>query len=71
MPLLTDSASMAMNFNMDLLLKDQHHRLDPVLPKQIALDDVERMPELIEIGDKADLRRTFEFLETHFSRYKD
>lgn len=43
-----------------------YHRLDPQLPRQIALDDVTAMPELRAFADSIDLDATLTFIEKNF-----
>jgi patatin-like phospholipase/acyl hydrolase len=66
MTLLMDSAMMSMNSSLHLFLKDQYHRLDPQLEKQISLDSVEDIPELVKISKQVDISQTLEFVEKYF-----
>lgn len=41
-------------------------RFDPRLPYEMALDDVSKMDELIDLGRNCDLEETFEFIKKRF-----
>jgi len=66
--LLLDGDSVTTEMVMGYLLGKNglYHRLDPALPRQIALDDVSAMQELRDFGEKIDLTSTFEFIEKNF-----
>ena len=43
-----------------------YHRIDPRLPRWIALDDVMSIKEIQEFGYSLDLRETFKFVDDKF-----
>jgi len=43
-----------------------YHRLDPKLPRQIALDDVQSMPELVHFARTVDIADTLKFVRENF-----
>jgi len=45
------------------VLGERYHRLDPVLPEPIRLDDLERLPRLKEIAAEVDLAATLNWLQ--------
>ena len=47
------------------LLGDRYHRLCPIIP-DIALDDLSKINQLLELGRKADLTAALEFLDDKF-----
>ena len=49
-----------------LLGSGLYHRLDPVLPRQVPLDDISSMQELKDFGDTLDLQPTLDFIEKNF-----
>ena len=47
-----------------------YHRLDPVLPRQIALDDVTALNELKAFAYSVDIAETLRFVDEKFSDVK-
>lgn len=45
----------ATHFQCGQLLRDRYHRVDPILPEKLPLDDWKRVPKLIEIAQNEDL----------------
>jgi len=59
------SASMeAAHFNTKAMLQDRYHRIEPVLTKPVALNDVGAIDDLKQAADALDLTETFDFLES-------
>jgi patatin-like phospholipase/acyl hydrolase len=48
------------------LLNNAYHRLDPILPEPIDLDDIDKMPILVEVAMQLDLAATIAWLEEFF-----
>jgi len=48
------------------LLHGRYHRLNPILPQPIGLDDVKSVPALVEIASQADLTDTIAWLSQYF-----
>ena len=48
------------------LLGESYHRLDPQLPRPIALDGVDDVWELKRIAEEVDLSETIEWMQKHF-----
>ncbi|TLY39166.1 MAG: hypothetical protein E6K58_13780 [Nitrospirae bacterium] len=48
------------------LLDEHYHRLAPVLPKAIALDDASKIEDLIRYAKAEDLTDTIAWLREHF-----
>ena len=54
------------NFQCRQFLGDRFHRLDPILPGLIDIDDVKRMNLLKQVAVEEDLSETVEWLNSHF-----
>jgi len=66
--LLLDGDSITTEMVMHYLLPTgMYHRLDPSLPRQVALDDVDAMPELRAFGEQLDISETLSFISKHFN----
>lgn len=48
------------------LLGERHFRLNPVLPAPVALDDYEKIPELIAVAERADLEPAFQWIREYW-----
>ena len=65
--LLLDGDSVTTEMVMHYLLgSGLYHRFDPVLPRQVPLDDISSMEELKDFGDSLDLQPTLQFIEKNF-----
>lgn len=66
--LLLDGDSITSEMVMQYLLGAHglYHRLDPQLPRQIALDDVTAMPALVDFAATVDMDETMRFIEMNF-----
>mmetsp|Transcript_1998 Transcript_1998/g.2309 ORF Transcript_1998/g.2309 Transcript_1998/m.2309 type:complete len:573 (-) Transcript_1998:143-1861(-) len=60
---LLNSTTRATHFNVKALLGDRYHRVDPVLPRHVELNDVDEIETLANVGQQIDLTSTYEFLE--------
>jgi hypothetical protein len=47
--------------------ENRYHRIDATLPVYMELDDVSKIPLLVEIGQRLDLNDTVAFVRQHFS----
>jgi len=72
--LMMDGDSLSSEVLMRYMLGDRpgtggkrYHRIDPQIDKYVDLDDVEVIPELIELGKRVDLNDTIRFVQQHFS----
>ncbi|KNC52589.1 latex allergen Hevea brasiliensis [Thecamonas trahens ATCC 50062] len=63
---LFESKSLATEINARLLLQNSYHRLDPVLPYRIALDDVTAMDDLVTLAEAVDLSETIEWIRDNW-----
>ena len=53
--MLIDASSVNVDMNLRLLMNANYHRLDPVLPWRINLDNTDAMDELVKAADEADV----------------
>lgn len=60
--LLLDSNTESINYNCKCLLQDRYHRIDPILPNPIGLDDASELQQLDELAKEYDLDQTSEWL---------
>lgn len=54
------------NFQCRQILKDNFHRLDPLLPKLVDIDDLKRMKVLRQVALKTDLDETLGWVDEQF-----
>lgn len=54
------------NYQCRQVLDEQYHRLNPSLPVHITMDDVQEIPVLEQVADKADLTATIDWLVQYF-----
>jgi hypothetical protein len=66
--LLLDGDSVTTEMVMNYLLTNNglYHRIDPLLPRQIAIDDVKSVDEMISFANNIDLTETFKFIDNKF-----
>jgi uncharacterized protein len=66
--LLLDGDTVTTELVMHYLLAESnlYHRFDPQLPTQIALDDVNSMPFLLEFSQALQMDDTFKFIDEYF-----
>lgn len=48
------------------LLREKYHRINPILNKEILLDDYKMVPFLKGIGDNFDLSNSYKYIENYF-----
>ncbi len=60
--ILEESTSGTTDYQCRQILGDRYHRLNPPLPGEIALDEVDKIPQLKEIAAQADLTMTLDWL---------
>jgi len=60
--LLLDGSTEAINYSCSCLLHQNYHRVDPLLPQDIGLDDATQLKALIEVAEKVDLTSTEKWL---------
>lgn len=67
--ILMDGDSVTTEMVMHYMLSNRglYHRLDPRLPKQVELDAVEKVDELIEFAKHLDMTQTLKFVDEKFS----
>lgn len=63
--MMEGSVSVA-HYQCSRLLGDCYHRLNPVLPRPIAADDIVALDQLKRIGQEVDLAATIEWLNRYF-----
>lgn len=56
--LLLDGGTESINYSCSCLLHDNYHRVDPLLPTDIGLDDAAELQALVEVAEKVDLTST-------------
>lgn len=54
------------NYQCRQLIHKRFHRLDPLLPTLVDIDEVARMPVLKSVARAADLEETIDWLDAHF-----
>jgi len=52
---LIDASSVNVDMNLRLLMNANYHRLDPLLPWKINLDNTDAMDELVKAAEEADI----------------
>jgi len=60
--MLLDAGIEVTDFQCKALLGDHYHRLDPLLPYQIALDQPDELPALVQLAEQVDLQPTQDWL---------
>jgi hypothetical protein len=61
-----DSSTESINYQCENLLSEYYHRLDPILPRDIPLDDPTALTLLKDIANKVDLMPTIKWIQTHW-----
>ena len=67
--LLSDSSNRSVNLHMTYLLGENYHRINPLLEKDIDMDDVDCFDTLKEIAEGLDLDETLEFVRSHLTAF--
>ena len=65
--MLIDASSVNVDMNLRLLLNANYHRLDPLLPWRINLDNTDAMDDLVTAAQAADLEEALDFLKGRWS----
>eukprot|EP01041_Mallomonas_annulata_P001455 gene1455-2799_t len=67
--ILLDGDSITIEMVMHYLLgsSGMYHRLDPRLPRQIKMDDLTAIPEILEFAENVNMETTFNFVDNNFS----
>ena len=66
-PLILDSQMGISNYQCTNLLGDlRYHRLAPLLPKSIALDDADKMDDLMDYARAVDIKPTVEWIKKRY-----
>ena len=53
------------------LLGENYHRINPLLSKNIPLDDVSSLEALREIADRLDIDETLSFVREHITSFRN
>lgn len=71
--LILDGDSVTTEMTLHYLLRGNgmYHRIDPLLPRQIPLDDVMAVDELKEFANSIDLSETFKYVDAKFTDETD
>jgi patatin-like phospholipase/acyl hydrolase len=64
--LMSDGVMGVADYQCAQLLDEHYHRLAPVLPEAVALDDVSKLDDLIRYAKAEDLKDTIAWLQQHF-----
>jgi predicted acylesterase/phospholipase RssA len=64
--LLMESNQLSNEYTLRMLLPGRYHRLDSMLPRNVSLDDVTAVDEIIKAADSVDLNDAEQFLVTTF-----
>jgi patatin-like phospholipase/acyl hydrolase len=66
--LMLDGVSGIADYQCSQMLRKRYHRLAPVFPPEVSIpmDDVEKIPYLIEFAENLDLRPTVRWLRRHW-----
>lgn len=54
------------HYQCQQLLGNQYQRLQTTLPKEYAMDDVEKLPQLLALAESVDLEATVGFIQQHW-----
>lgn len=61
--LIMEGTSGVADYQCKKMLGKNYHRINPVLPDQIALDDISRIDDLIRLADRADIKTAFRWIK--------
>lgn len=64
--LIFDGAMEISHFQCQQLLGEKYHRVNPILPDKISLDDWKKVKQLIKIAKDEDLGTTFKWIKTNW-----
>jgi patatin-like phospholipase/acyl hydrolase len=65
--LLLDSSTESIDYQSRCILNERYHRLDPLLPNEIGLDDASAIKQLKDFAEKVDLSSTLEWIEKYWN----
>ncbi len=60
--LMIDGVMGVADYQCNQLLNDRYHRLEPILPEAIALDDAKKVTRLVQLADQVNLNETVKWL---------
>lgn len=70
--ILLDSSAISLDTNMQLLMGDRYHRINPYLPRDIDLDDYTSIPELNIISRQYPLKESEDWIrEVYYKTWTD
>jgi hypothetical protein len=61
--IILDGSTGVADYQCARLLGTRYHRLNPILPGPIGLDDISQVPLLKQIGEQTDLTSTLDWLD--------
>ncbi len=64
--MLLEGGISIVDFQCQQILGESYHRINPLLSEKIGLDDRSKIPEMIEIANKEDLKPALKWLEEHW-----
>jgi hypothetical protein len=64
--IILDATTGVADYQVARLLGERYHRLNPILPGPIELDDISQVPLLNQIGEQTDLTSTLECLDRQY-----
>jgi len=64
--LLLDSSTEAIDYQCRCILTDRYHRVDPLLPNEVGLDDASAVPKLKEFANQIDLSDTIKWIQENW-----
>jgi len=64
--MLLEGGISMIDFQCQQILGENYHRVNPILPEKIGLDDCSKTPEIIEIANEEDLKPSLKWLEEHW-----
>lgn len=59
------------HYQCSRVLRAGYHRIDPVLPRHIALDDVSSVKELVDVADEVELSPVMQWINDSWIDYKE
>ena len=64
--ILLEGGISMVDFQCRQILGESYHRINPLLSEKIGLDDRSKIPEMIEIANKEDLKPSLKWLKEHW-----
>lgn len=65
--IMLDGGIDCIDFQCERILGKRYHRVNPILPEPIELDDTSKIGRLIEIADALDLEQTVEWVRNQYN----